>query len=463
MKKILPLLCCLCLIFNTSDATHLMGGEITARQLTGFDYEISIRLYRDTTGISISSIQTFDIVNINTSFQQSLTASHGGANHLFHGVEMYEYLVNFTFPGNGTYRISWEQCCRNEAILNIDSPSSKFLHLMTELTIGVSANSTPVFLNPPAVLAQKNSPWQYNPLPFDADGDSLSWLLETPLNQGGVPVGGYTIPHADPLNPFTLNSLNGEITWLPDSNGHWESSFRVEEFRGGIKIGEIRRDMQIIVVDDTSNYFRAAVNNGSWPQDGSGNFAMTIAPGVPFNFFVDANDSDLDMLSMDVMGEPLLITSNPASWLTSSSTPGYVAGTFSWTPQLAQVRPQPYLLAFRLFEHHSQYELTTDETMMLFVSQSTSIPSEDESSGLSLFPNPAQGSFNLSLQLKQSAEIQIDVRNILAKDCVVNYFGSFPAGRNVARVNTANLSPGSYLVTITIDGAQSYTKRLMIK
>jgi hypothetical protein len=351
-----------------------MGGQITVRQISGLTYEITMTAYRDTSGIPMYATATFHIEDMNSAYDTSHVVGHTGMNPFFNGVEVYQYIDTVTFPASSEYQISWEDCCRNGAIQNMAAPLGESMYFMTQVTVDNSGtNSTPVFLNPPITLAQKWALWQYNPLPFDADGDSLAWIMETPLGSAGGVVAGYTDPHADPGNPFTLNPLTGELTWMPDSNGHWEASFRVEEYRGGVKIGEIRRDMQIIVVDDTTNWHMLSFNNGAWPIDALGNYSMNLNANDPFSLTITGSDPDNDYLGLDAQGEPLILGSNPAQWVNLGYTPGSVSGTFSWTPALSQARLRPYIIAFRGFEYHNQFVFTRDQTLLLNVSRSIGI------------------------------------------------------------------------------------------
>lgn len=465
MKKTLQATLIFCLLFVNSYATHLMGGQITVRQINGLDYEITMEAYRDTSGIPINPNASLKIDDVNSAFTVTNIASHTGMNTFLNGVEIYKYIDTVTFPATGQYRISWEDCCRNGAILNMANPLSEPMHFMTEITVDAAGlNSSPVFLNPPILLAQKFSMFQYNPLPFDADGDSLAWLMETPLGSGGDTVTGYTIPHADPLNPFTLNPLTGELTWMPDSNGHWEASFRVEEFRGGVKIGEIRRDMQIIVVDDTTNWHNLVFDNGSWPQDMQGNYYMNVPPGVPFNLTVNITDQDNDALALSVQGEPMILTTNPAQWSIISNVPGSVDGLFSWTPSQAQARTMPYILALRGLEFHNQNTFTSDQTLLLRVAGTTGIKNinQDFEPG-KLFPNPNSGSWMLSFELQRASRIRIDVSDVLGRVNTVFTEQELPAGVNLIERKGVSLKSGNYIAHIWVNGKSAATYPFVVK
>ncbi len=464
-KNLLLVLCFISLLTVRVSASHLMGGQITVAQVSGLDYQVTMQLYRDVTGIPISPTATIYVEDVVTTTSTTYIFSYTGPFPHLNGVEMYEYSGAITLPYAGQFRIYWEECCRNAAILNMSAPGSESLHLMTILTAdGTTPNSTPVFLNPPATLAQKNSLWQYNPLPFDADGDSLAWLMETPLGATGVIVAGFTAPHADPLNPFTLNAQTGEITWMPDSNGHWEASFRVEEYRAGVKIGEIRRDMQIIVVDDTTNYHPVVINNGSWPVNSQGNFAMNIAPGTSFNLTIVATDQDMDQLSISAQGEPMALANNPAQWSVINSGAGSASGTFSWTPVLSQQRSQPYIMAFRTTQQHNQNIFTTDETVLFHVTQNTGIEnSEADSYERNLYPNPSKGEWNLSFKLANSSEVKIDVTDVIGKKVATITEALLPSGVNMIRNTNSNLIAGYYFVNVTVNGKKAFSMPLTIE
>lgn len=464
MKKILLFLLSVFFI-SSADATHLMGGQITVSQISGLQYEIKMTLYRDTSGIPIASTADFTITDLATSTQQILNVPHSGAQAFINGVELYDYIGTFTFPAAGEYSITRQECCRNGAILNMSSPLGEDLHLRTVVTVdAASANSTPVFLNPPVTLAQKNSLYIYNPLPFDADGDSITWSMEIPLGFGGDTVAGYTLPQGASSNPFTLNNLNGEITWMPDSNGHWEASFLVEEFRGGVKTGEIRRDMQIIVVDDTTNWFPMVINTTSWPQDALGNFSINLQPNTPFFMNIQATQGDNDLMDLTVQGEPMIQVTNPAQFVLTNNIPGLIEGSLNWTPSTQQMRTAPYLMTVRAFEYHNNYVFTNDRTVMLRVGNATGI-SEDENilSNTQVYPNPASKDFFVSFNLKSASTFSMEIYDLSGRMVKGTSESLLPAGTHLIDQNIESLSNGYYMLRFILDNSASETLPLIVR
>jgi hypothetical protein len=466
MKLKITLLALTAAIFSTSSfASHLMGGQITAKQISGLQYQVKLVVYRDTIGIPMYATTMLHYTALDSTNTWSTTATrpHGGATVLINGVEEYTYTDTINFPTNGSYSIRYDDCCRNAAIVNMSSPGGESFYLTTIVTVdSSSSNSTPVFLNAPVTLAQLNNMYAYNPLPFDADGDSLSWSLVTPLSSNASPVSGYVLPHANPLFPFTLDAATGAISWMPDMMGNFVSSFLVEEFRGGVKIGEIRRDMQILVINDTTNSLRAAVSTTGWPTNASGNFSFNLPASSAFNLTVVAMDGNNDLLSMQANGAPFALATNPAYYSTASGL-GIASCDISWTPTLGQINTTPYNIAFRILERHGVYTFVSDKTVQFVVNDALGV--KDVAAGTSVsdvYPNPSNGSFFVPFNLESAAQVKVEVLN--ANGQVVSTLANktMNAGKNVILNTNSSLSKGIYTVAVWVDGKKLSTKKLVI-
>ncbi|MEL6537422.1 MAG: gliding motility-associated C-terminal domain-containing protein, partial [Bacteroidota bacterium] len=128
-------------------------------------------------------------------------------------------------------------------------------------------NSTPQLFPPLADYACINRPFYFDFAGSDPDGDSLVYSLNHPLNSSlfePVPAptppphplvtfvfglsGNNPIP-ADPGKGLAITN-DGFLTVTPNQAGLFVFSVKVEEFRGGEKIGEVQRDFQMLVLDD---------------------------------------------------------------------------------------------------------------------------------------------------------------------------------------------------------------------
>ncbi len=451
------------LMSTSTFATHIMGGQITAKQVSGLQYEVTFVAYRDISGSPMPFFAKPEYKNNNFSSSTILNVPLFGTVSLLNGVEEYTYIDTFSFPSNGSYTIQWEDCCRNGSIVNMANPWSESLYLSTVVAVdSASSNSTPVFLNAPETLAQLNNLYSYNPLPFDADGDSLAWSLVTPLSGSAAPVAGYVLPHADTIQLFSLNAATGEISWMPDMMGNFVFSFLVEEFRGGVKIGEIRRDMRILVNNNTANSARATFNTAGWGTNTSGNFTFNLPSASPFNLTVVATDGNNDLLTMNANGAPFTLASNPAYFSTVSGL-GIASCAISWTPSAGQIKNAAYNIAFRVFEHSGVNTYVSDKSVQFKVTAPLSV--KEIGQGIhanEVYPNPSNGSFYVPFSLDKAAQVKVEVLDSNGKLVSVLANKNMNAGQNVVLNTNSNFKKGVYSISITVDGKRAATKKLVI-
>ena len=385
MKKLFTTLL-IGLISLSTFGSHLMGGQIVATNLGGYDYEIKLTAYRDTIGIPMATSAMFEInmdsagvmipINLLTVLADSMSGGLVMGVSAAYGVEVYTYTDTITLPGDGYYTISWNDCCRNVAIINMGNAGAEHFALSTSFTVdSLSPNSSPSYLSLPVAYLPSDTLWQYNPLPFDPDGDSLAWSLTTPLGSGAL-VAGYqflddTALYSNASNPFALDSVTGELSWNAKMQGNFVAAFLIEEYRNGVKIGEMRRDMQYIVISDTSNYLPVVSNMMSFPTNPGGYPYVVISPSQNYSVSLLASDPNAnDVVTLNAFGEPFNLQTSSPSFLTFPTGNGNeIEGIFSWTPDVLDVRTQPYLVVFRVSDGFYNF----DYTVQIEVSSVTSV------------------------------------------------------------------------------------------
>jgi hypothetical protein len=299
-------------------------------------------------------------------------------------------------------------------------------------------------------------------LPYDADVDSIAWQLVTPLSMSGVPVVGYTIPRANALMPFTLDSVTGAITWMPDTIGHFVASFLVSEFKNGIKIGEIRRDMQIIVQDDPSNSFRMAINATGVVTGTNGRLYVDCYANQTLTVSIAANDADNDFLTISAEGETFKEAN--ASTFTSTNGVGTGSGTFSWTPNVSQVRDRAYINAFRGSEHHADYDLVHDVTVLFRVKNANgmNVIHSSENKFESIYPNPSSiNQLVIPFYLNAESSVKIELVNVLGQQVKTLFNKNLSTGKNVVLAENVQINQGIYFVQTFVNGALANTQKLI--
>ena len=462
-------------------STHLMGGQIVANYISsdsnGSQYALELTAYRDTAGIQMGLAAEFQIFEQDTSgnwnylfnstvIYDSTSGSLLGSVQTVYGVEIYTFNDTITLPGNGYYAIRWSECCRNGAIINMSNPLNESMKLLTYITVdSTNPNSSPSYLTPPVAYLPVHTAWQYNPLPFDPDGDSLVWNLQVPLDDNGT-VSGYEFLsdsiYSDTNGVFALDSVTGSLSWSASLVGHFVASFVIDEYRNGVKIGEMRRDMQFIVVPDTSNNMPNISNMQSVPTNSGGYPYVKINPGQNYQLHLLANDADVnDVLDMQAFGESFGLSASPSSLSVNLTGNGNeIEGTFSWTPDLSSVRPLPYLVVFRTSDNFFYH----DETIQFEVTlgSSTNLNDVREIDIESVYPNPANDKLFIPINMDRSQVLNLDIYNVLGLK-VSSRNIHLTSGSHII-IKDLDLCDGQYFIVISDKhGIIKSSQRLLIK
>ncbi len=165
------------------------------------------------------------------------------------------------------YYIAYQTRNRNGGINNLINPLQTAFTFYMEFppltTTGKYIhNSSPQFLPVNGEYLCLNEPFTYAFGGTDPDGDELRYSMITPLNQannnaiaaGPYPnvsfASGYSATNAIPGSPaLNINPQTGQLSVTASEVGLFVFAIRVDEYRNGRKIGEVRRDFQLLVVD----------------------------------------------------------------------------------------------------------------------------------------------------------------------------------------------------------------------
>jgi hypothetical protein len=137
MKKLITLLALLLFIATSTKATHIVGGEINVKWVSGNNFQVTMHFYRDCSSGSAdfdASIQIGIYDKVTNANQQCVTIALGTRQTLTLGdtcykpnvcVELGTYQATVTIPNNPNgYYLTWSRCCRNSIITNIQNPGA---------------------------------------------------------------------------------------------------------------------------------------------------------------------------------------------------------------------------------------------------------------------------------------------------------------------------------------------------
>ncbi|HEY9487710.1 MAG TPA: hypothetical protein VIQ51_05230, partial [Chryseosolibacter sp.] len=327
MKKVILIVFCLW-AFPVA-ASHIVGGEFEIVHIDGNRYRINLILYFDELNGSVGArdpnvearifrkrdnvlmMDVFLPLASQTPVNYTQPACSNGeivtSRILYTGVVTLSPQQYNDLQG---YYLTWERCCRNYKITNIysDDPltggryagQTFYLEFPPVVKDGQPfINSSPRLFPPLNDYACPRRPYYVDFAGVDNDGDSLVYSIVTPLNTktpDALPLPDFKprplpyplVAYRPPFNesniiggmPDLNISPDGFLTVTPIWTGLYVFAVRCEEYRDGVKIGEVRRDFQMLVVD--------GCNPADPPQvlgkkSGEGTFSFNNVMNVTFS------------------------------------------------------------------------------------------------------------------------------------------------------------------------------------
>lgn len=290
---------CLLLSALPLSAAHLIGGVITYECLGDGDlpntrkYQLIMRVYRD----CASNGAGFDS-GPNGSFEATVTIYQEGLDTPFRNLVLGAPEVINIDPGasnpcliippnvcveegiykfpivelpiiSGSYHVSYQRCCRNGTITNINNPGDTGVTYTVEITPAAQrvCNDSPTFKRFPPPVVCAGELLEFDHSATDSDGDQLVYEFCTPLRGGNNMDGiapdpdspppysgvGFVLPGYSFLRPLggesnlQIDETTGLLTGIPTEQGQFVVGICVSEYRNGELLSEVRRDFQFNV------------------------------------------------------------------------------------------------------------------------------------------------------------------------------------------------------------------------
>lgn len=413
LTKVRRILLLTALIFAAAQSfgTHLVGGFLSYRFLgssgTSSSYRVTLYVYRDCINDRTPNEVPFDdeitlcIYNSNRSYFSNrnmplvqrrkvdpvgnTTCPEVASACLEQGV----YEATISLPNNSTgYHLKWERCCRNtQNNLRDDNTGTPYQGQTYYGFIPASAlrNSSPVFQDVPVPFICARDTTTIRSRAIDPDGDSLSYRFVTPW-QGATssdPIfnvcpGVMTpfddveyMPGFNATRPFgaggvsQIDPFNGLTTYMAPASGRYAVAIEVSEWRRGVKISEIRLDLQILVINCRPN------NKPRLSYQG-GTTTWFVEEGEQICRDVTVTDLDAnDVVTLRSYGDIFTgangytgtrATMNPAA----ASGRRTATGRFCWQTDCGAARALPYRVTFEAYDNGCPSKFI-NENVLIFV------------------------------------------------------------------------------------------------
>lgn len=281
------------------------------------------------------------------------------------------------YNNNAGYYITWERCCRNKVIVNINNPEAAGMTFYMEIPPPkLIKNSSPKWTNNPRTLLCNGNPFSYNLNFIDPDGDLLVYSLVTPLkgNQDQTNPKNNQPPPANPLSapypevlwsaghgnlnqipgnpPLSIDPSTGQLSITPNVLNSlpavFVSAIRVEEFRFGKKLGEVRLELQYTVSECSTNAF-PQINylDGTTKKLNGAVFNITVPDNLCFDILSTDNQDSIfvnvsgSILDSNIIDKPVVLKIDSGNLKTTTR--------FCWqtTCALTNLPPQKFTVEVR--------------------------------------------------------------------------------------------------------------------
>ncbi|MDG1674087.1 MAG: gliding motility-associated C-terminal domain-containing protein [Flavobacteriales bacterium] len=344
----------------TAHATHNRAGEITYSHVQGLTYEVVITTYTKASALAdrpwLFLTWGDEVGDQLDSLERELPVIVMPGD-----IQKNVYRGTHTYGGPGIYPLTVEDPNRNEGVLNMTGSVDTPFAIQSLLIIDPQAghNNSVQLLNPATENACLNQPWVHNPAAHDPDGDILTYSLVPCRGFGGEFIPTYLFPDevSNAADVFAIDAATGDLTWeTPQLAGEYNVAIRIEEWRevGGLlrKVGEVTRDLQIDV--------QLCANQA--PELVAMSDTCVLA-GESLTFTVFASDPDGDGLTLSAVGGALTEVAHTAQFAPA----GGGTAAFTWSPECAEVRAQPYQVVFKVQDVGNAVPLVDSETRQITV------------------------------------------------------------------------------------------------
>lgn len=282
---------------STLKASHIVGGEITYRHISGQLFEIRLSLRRDcfngspeaefddpahigvfdSEGALVRDVGLRGLIQMKFNKDDTLNEILRTECEVIGGdvcVHTTTYIDTvYLKPRLGGYTLAYQRCCRNKTITNIVDP--ELVGATYSITITNDAllyhNSSPRFKAWPPVYVCGDRPIAFDHSATDQEGDSIVYSLCVPYSGADTANSKPTTPSRPPFplvvykapysifnllngNPaLTINRSTGILTGQPNGIGQYLVGICISEFRNGRLLSQVRRDFQYNVRICTTN------------------------------------------------------------------------------------------------------------------------------------------------------------------------------------------------------------------
>jgi hypothetical protein len=439
------------LLVSSSQASHLKGGYINYKCVSGRSYQITLVTFSDPNSpADINTSNAFIFFGDGDSLTIQRTQRVAVSVNLVENI----YITTHTYVSDGNFLINFTDFSFVDGIVNVNGGDSKNQQFYIESFLKINStigafNSPEPHSILPDLRAIGGKELYYNSTWFgrskDHPNDSISFELSSMKN-----INNFTLPPG-----LSIDNYSGMIKWekVPIVSGSipilWLINYKVLTYRLGVLVG-YTTVAQIARVDNFPGSFPSIINfpfcdstNNSW-------YKKNITANNFFKQEFNYTDNNYQFLKR-VYGETNLSMTDSSLSSISKTIINFISDT-----NLVQ-RTRPYFYTIRIIKDSSTgIPYFRDYNLAVYYGASTYFginEVEDNDKYVNVFPNPTNGVFEININTIDANSIRVmDItgklmfeRKITSLNESIDMTG-FPKGVYVLYISGNNFSINKKLI-----------------
>ncbi len=429
-------------------ATHIRGGQITIRKVSGLTYQITLRGFANL----ISPVKwgggTLDFGDGSTIISPPPDGIYEPTYDPLMGI--YLFTVAHTYSGPGFYRVTYNEQNLSEGIINMANSVDTPFFVESEFLIDPLVKfSTMSFGCDPIFNFLLGESFSFSTAPVDTMSNIYNYELVVPEQAAGVPVLNYIFPGS-----IQVNAQSGLVTWDTRFQqqgylaGEYLFAVKVTQFDvKGNYLGYVTRVFATIVQEIPSII---SISNPITDPIGK----VTVLPGNQRKIKVILSDSiSVDSLLWSAYFDPALANNISFSQYDSTSPARkFKIGLLALSSATAIARSLPYSIILRGVSYVASNTLAKDISFFLFTKEVdlpviTGVTVSDQE--VSVYPNPCTNELHIAGG--------VDNGNVK----IVSSLGQLVTSSAIdsrMEIDTSLLSPGIYFLILNSNNGTSRFK-----
>ena len=442
MRNITFFVCFLATII--SEATHLRAGQITLKQVSELTYTVTLKIFTNT-----GSFIRFGDGELNFGDGSSvlITPTLDNSATPDPKIGVVNYSITHTFPGVGTFVISYMEPNLDAGIINIANSVETRFYVEAKISLVSGRNcSSPEFLTEQFSEQPIGKAYAFSNQAIDKNDYRLTYQLASPLAPGKA---SFTVPEG-----MSINYYNGLVEWDTKFSGalvtgEYLFGVRVTQYdNGGKEVGYVMRTFQILLADVSSEISTmTSITDPNRKVIATGGKSRTIRAVVTDNLL--SNEIKWSVFYDNKIASNVSFTQYDS--LTGAKK--MKVGLLMLNPTAAIVRDNPYSITLRGTSITAAGQFSKDISY-LFFTKDIELPSvitavKDKSKKqFQAYPNPFSH-FIRADEMNGMSECEFILTDIAGQ--VV--FSS--KGKMINSIETSDLAPGMYVLQMKNgEGAQ---------